>query len=381
MTEKTASILQSDIIDMDIEGPQSVSTYIDVDYKVSAKLERVIKNKFGTPAYRFLTGRLDFQDSIHLLMDTTSSHSILKLEKNKYTRITNTKRVNDIRYINKFFEAVNSRLQHGGEFIGRVETKNLRKARILRKYPPGFNYIYYSFDFILKRIFPKLKATKKIYFYLTHGNNRVITKAEALGRLVSCGFKIEDQKVINGYLYFVAKKEKQPLYPQTPTYGPLIRLKRVGKDGKIITVYKLRTMHPFAEYLQAYIYEQNHLEKTGKFRNDFRISTLGSICRKLWIDELPMLINLARGEMKLVGVRPLSKHYFNLYSEELKEKRIKQKPGLFPPFYADLPKSLQEIMDSELKYLEAYEKHPIRTDVRYFCMACTNIIFRRARSK
>ena len=84
--------------------------------------------------------------------------------------------------------------------------------------------------------------------------------------------------------------------------------------------------------------------------------------------------------MKIIGVRPLSSHYFNLYSEELKQKRIKFKPGLIPPFYADMPKSLEEIMASEMKYLEAFEKHPYLTDIRYFFKAWTNILIKKARS-
>jgi hypothetical protein len=51
-----------------------------------------------------------------------------------------------------------------------------------------------------------------------------------------------------------------------------------------------------------------------------------------------------------------------------------------PPFYADLPKTLEEIMDSEMRYLEAYEKKPFITDVKYFFRAFYNIIFKRALS-
>jgi hypothetical protein len=56
------------------------------------------------------------------------------------------------------------------------------------------------------------------------------------------------------------------------------------------------------------------------------------------------------------------------------------KPGLIPPFYVDLPKTLEEIMASEMKYLRAYEKNPLRTDVKYFFLSLRNIFFRRARS-
>ena len=93
-----------------------------------------------------------------------------------------------------------------------------------------------------------------------------------------------------------------------------------------------------------------------------------------------MLINFFKGEIKLVGVRPLSQHYYNLYSKELQERRIKYRPGLIPPYYADLPETPEEIQASEMRYLEAFEKHPLRTQLRYFWMAAWNIIFRKARS-
>ncbi len=164
------------------------------------------------------------------------------------------------------------------------------------------------------------------------------------------------------------------------TYGPLIKLRRVGKGGKDIKVYKMRTMHPYAEYLQEYVYQKHSLQEGGKFKDDFRVSTLGKIMRRLWIDELPMFINFFRGELKIVGVRPLSKHYFNLYSKELQERRIKYKPGLVPPFYVDKPKTLDEIMASEIKYFDAYDKNPVLTDIKYFFAAFYNIIFKKYRS-
>ena len=63
---------------------------------------------------------------------------------------------------------------------------------------------------------------------------------------------------------------------------------------------------------------------SGKIKDDFRMTRWAKIFRKYWLDELPMLINLIKGDVKLVGVRPLSKHYLSLYSEELIQKRFKQ---------------------------------------------------------
>ena len=140
-------------------------------------------------------------------------------------------------------------------------------------------------------------------------------------------------------------------------------------------------MHPYAEYLQEYVYEKVGLDNGGKFKDDFRISSLGKFMRTFWIDELPMLINLFKGELKLFGVRPLSRHYFNLYTRELQKRRIRYKPGLIPPFYVDNPQTLEEIMSSEMKYLDAYDKHPFITDFKYFFKAIFNIIFKRYRSK
>jgi lipopolysaccharide/colanic/teichoic acid biosynthesis glycosyltransferase len=103
--------------------------------------------------------------------------------------------------------------------------------------------------------------------------------------------------------------------------------------------------------------------------------------RKFWIDEFPMFYNLLKRDMKLVGVRPLSKQYFNLYSEELRKKRIKHKPGLLPPFYADMPKTLEEIQASEMKYLTECENiGTFRTDTKYFFLILKNILFHKARS-
>jgi lipopolysaccharide/colanic/teichoic acid biosynthesis glycosyltransferase len=139
-------------------------------------------------------------------------------------------------------------------------------------------------------------------------------------------------------------------------------------------------MHPFAEFVQAYLHEKNGLAACGKFKNDFRVSTGGRLIRKYWIDELPMLYNLLKGDIKLVGVRPISEQYLSLYPETLRTYRSGFKPGLLPPFYSDLPKSFDEILKSELTYLKAYEKAPLRTDISYFIRILKNIFIHQARS-
>lgn len=350
--------------------------------ELSRELRKPIIDECGEEGLSFILKNNCCESEETLLVATTTSFNIETQPDNRYRAIINLKRINDIAYLNRFFEAVNSKIPKNGTFIGCVETKNLRKKRIFKKYPFLLNYFYYYFlDFPVKRLMPKFKITSGLYHFLTRGQNRVITRAETLGRLISCGFDIVNEAYIDSLFYFAVKKVGEPSFDPNPTYGPLVRLKRIGKEGKAIKVLKMRTMHPYAEYLQDYIYKMHNLTEGGKFDFDFRVSTQGRIMRKLWIDELPMLFNWFKGDLKLVGVRPISEHYFNLYDKEVREKRTKYKPGLIPPFYADLPKSLGEIQESEMRYLEAYEKKPFRTDWRYFWKAIYNIVLKRARSQ
>jgi lipopolysaccharide/colanic/teichoic acid biosynthesis glycosyltransferase len=347
---------------------------------LTPEVRDLIIHEIGEVPYKAIRNHLEKHLSPLLVVSTNTRFNIDIQPLLAYGTIVNLMKINSIRYLNKFFEVVNGKLDSGGIFIGHAEVYSTRKERILRYYPPMINYLVYTFDYLLNRVAPKLPFTRQIYFALTQGKERVLSRTETLGRLYSCGFEVTEDLEVNDLYYFVVRKTREPYYDNNPTYGALIRLNRVGKDGRIIGIYKLRTMHPYSEYLQPYIYEKNKLREGGKIHNDFRVTTLGSVARRFWIDELPMVINLIRGEVKLVGVRPLSRHFFNLYTPELKEKRIRTKPGLIPPYYADMPKTLDEVMASESRYLDEYFSHPVKTDIKYLLKALYQIIFRFARS-
>ncbi len=87
------------------------------------------------------------------------------------------------------------------------------------------------------------------------------------------------------------------------------RQKRVGQNGKIIRIWKFRSMVPNAgEILQEMLKEERYRkewEENQKFENDPRITKVGNILRKTSIDELPQLLNVLAGDMSLVGPRPL----------------------------------------------------------------------------
>jgi lipopolysaccharide/colanic/teichoic acid biosynthesis glycosyltransferase len=288
--------------------------------------------------------------------------------------------MNDLRRINGYLEGQNEKMAVGETFIFYLETMESRKQRFLGHAPLLLSYPLYILDFILHRFFPKWKPTQKLYFIITRGKKRVISFAEALGRIYSSGFVVVNTKEVNGLTYIVAQKSGEPKYDMSPTYGPFIRLNRIGLNGKKLKVLKLRTMHPYSEYIQGYLYEKNNLAEGGKIENDFRVTTWGKWMRALWIDELPMIWNLLKGDLKLVGVRPLSYQYFSLYPTEMQKLRVKVKPGLIPPFYADLPKTLEEIIESERRYIESYMQNPLSTDFYYFYKVFYNILFKNARS-
>ena len=86
--------------------------------------------------------------------------------------------------------------------------------------------------------------------------------------------------------------------------------KRVGKNGKVFKLYKFRSMVKNADKkLEAYLKENKEAKKEWdkyqKLSNDPRITKVGKIIRKLSIDEVPQFINVLKGDMSMIGPRPL----------------------------------------------------------------------------
>ena len=313
-------------------------------------------------------------------LKTGDVFNIDTLAGSNYDAIINIKKLNDIHNLNNFQLTIASKLKMNGLYVGKVETNENNAQRIKEEYNKFTAPFFAFFDFVFRRVFPRMPLLNRIHYWVTKGENKCISSCEAIGRLYYCGFEVINTKAINNNLYFVARKIKEVKSVKEILYGPLFIMKRVGKNNKIIKVYKLRTMHPYAEYVQEYLYKQNDLAEGGKFKNDFRITSYGTFFRKFWIDELPMLVNILKLEIKLVGVRPLSTHFLSLYTSELQQLRTQVKPGLLPPFYADMPKTLEEIMQSETNYIMAYKKNSFICDIRYLYKIAVNILIRKKRS-
>lgn len=105
--------------------------------------------------------------------------------------------------------------------------------------------------------------------------------------------------------------------------------KRIGKDGKIIYLYKFRTMVENAEELIKNFNEEQkkEYEENYKLSNDPRITRIGKILRKTSLDELPQLINILKGDMSLIGPRPIVEKELEKYGM-LKNRFLSVTPGL-----------------------------------------------------
>lgn len=92
--------------------------------------------------------------------------------------------------------------------------------------------------------------------------------------------------------------------------GPVIHRRQcVGRGQRTYRMYKFRTMVPDADQLEKYLTPEQIIQykKETKLDDDPRITRIGKFLRKSSIDELPQLINIVKGDMSLVGPRPLTR--------------------------------------------------------------------------
>ena len=308
--------------------------------------------------------------------------TFLQIPDYQYETLVDLTLLNDAKGINRRFCIVNQKLPDNGRYVCCYRPQEYIKQKILSKYPPVLNWIIYSLYFFQKRVVPRLMLTSRLYYDVTKGRKRMLSKTEVLGRLYYCGFEVDEIVPMGHIEYVFAHRHSQP-YPQEQikVYGPMIKLPRVCKNKEIKYFYKFRTMHPYAEYIQKYVFDaRGGMDISDKSNDDWRITTWGKFMRKYWLDELPMLINWFKRDVKLVGVRPLSRTMFDTYPEWLQEKRTRCKPGLIPPFYIDHPDTFDELFASEDQYLTAYLEHPIRTDIKYFFLTMSSILTRKTHS-
>jgi len=115
--------------------------------------------------------------------------------------------------------------------------------------------------------------------------------------------------------------------------GPIFfQQKRIGKNNIPFKCIKFRTMYPEAKDILENMLMQDLLlkkefEETHKIKNDPRITTIGKFLRKTSLDELPQFINVLRGEMSIIGPRPIVKEEKKMYGKNFKKVSL-IKPGI-----------------------------------------------------
>jgi len=162
----------------------------------------------------------------------------------------------------------------------------------------------------------------------------------------------------------------------------LFYVRRVlGREGRAMNIYKFRTMIPNADELVEEAWEGG-LDHHGKPNEDERITRVGRFLRRYWIDEIPQLYNLLRGDLKLVGIRPTSEEWWNLCPIELKNRALKEKPGLIGIHHANKTgEGFDTYVRISEQYLDERSVSPILTDAKYFFRILSNIIFYGVRGK
>lgn len=166
-----------------------------------------------------------------------------------------------------------------------------------------------------------------------------------------------------------------------PQIKDLIYIKHsLGKDGKLIDVYKLATMIPGADQQYADAAYAG-LDQLGKIPDDPRITRVGRFLRRYWIDELPQLVNVLRGELGLIGIRPRTEVHWRQFSPEHKTAALRYKPGLLGiPYAARNLAAFDDLVRLEEGYLREKTQAPVATDLRYGAAILVNILFNGVRS-
>ncbi len=139
----------------------------------------------------------------------------------------------------------------------------------------------------------------------------------------------------------------------------LLYIKRaLGENGKQINVYKIRSMNQEGD-----------------------VTRIGSFLRKYWIDELPQLYNFLKGDLRLIGVRPMSKEFWDRCPLDIKERALKEKPGIIGIGiqYSHREENFNEWVSTLRDYLQEKEEKSVLTDIKYFFTILFSTIFKGIR--
>lgn len=162
--------------------------------------------------------------------------------------------------------------------------------------------------------------------------------------------------------------------------GPVFyKHKRIGKNGKIIYLYKFRSMYTDSkERLEMLLKNpdiKREWEENFKLENDPRITKVGSLLRKTSLDELPQLLNILKGEMSIIGPRPVIDEELEKYGQN-KDKFLSVTPGL-TGWWACNGRSATTYEDRMKLELYYVENQSFVLDIKCFFKTITTVLNRQ----
>lgn len=178
-------------------------------------------------------------------------------------------------------------------------------------------------------------------------------------------------------LWFVAAIGIKVSSPHGPVF---FRQKRAGRYGRPFTMWKFRTMRPDAEERLASVKEEAGNEMTGpvfKLEDDPRVFAFGRFLRKLSIDELPQLLNVLKGDMSLVGPRPLPLYEVEQFERSEHRRRLSVKPGITCEWQVggrNRITSFEEWVRMDLEYIDNWS---LARDVKLLVKTVPAVLFGR----
>ena len=192
---------------------------------------------------------------------------------------------------------------------------------------------------------------------------------------------IKIKRVIDVILASVALILLSPLFAiiaiaiKIDSKGPVFFAhKRIGKNGKIIKLYKFRSMVINAEELiKSFTPEQmREYKENYKLTNDPRITKVGKFLRKTSLDELPQLINIINGDLSIIGPRPVVADELEKYGVN-KDKFLSVTPGLTGYWAANgrSNTTYEQRMEMELYYIDNISP---KLDVKIFFKTIESVI-------
>jgi len=163
--------------------------------------------------------------------------------------------------------------------------------------------------------------------------------------------------------------------------NPVFCQQRSGRYGKPFTMYKFRSMVTDAEQLKQDLAHLNEMSgPVFKAKDDPRITPIGAWLRRTSLDELPQLFNVLKGDMSLVGPRPLPLYETHAITENTHRRRLSMKPGLTCLWQISGRNQVTDFNDwvrLDLKYIDEWS---LRMDIMILLKTLPVVLFRKGAS-